>query len=140
MAPTSGGDLVAQIKRLRDVFINRILTINDKEGGMDKTENTPTGYTDELISLAELAKALSHPGRLRILQILSECDTCICGDIVDRMPLAQATVSQHLKELKSVGLIRGEIEGPRTCYCLDTEMINRARDGFGKLFQGIACC
>ena len=97
-------------------------------------------YPEELLQLAGLAKALAHPGRLRILQILADCDNCICGDIVDRMPLAQATVSQHLKELKRVGLIRGEIEGPRTCYCLDKENINRAREGFGKLFKGIACC
>ncbi|MBU8869519.1 MAG: metalloregulator ArsR/SmtB family transcription factor [Gemmatimonadales bacterium] len=103
-------------------------------------EKTETHYPDELVHLADLAKALSHPGRLRILQILSECDTCICGDIVDKMPLAQATVSQHLRELKRVGLIRGEIEGPRTCYCLDQERISRARTGFGKLFQGINCC
>ena len=104
------------------------------------TDEMGTAYTEELEQLADLAKALAHPARLRILQILSDCDACICGDIVDRMPLAQATVSQHLKELKRVGLIRGEIEGPRTCYCLDKENINRARSGFAQLLQGITCC
>ncbi len=99
-----------------------------------------TDYSQELEQLADLAKALGHPARLRILQILAECDACICGDIVDKLPLAQATVSQHLKELKRVGLIRGEIEGPRTCYCLDKEMINRSQAGFGRLFRGISCC
>ena len=103
-------------------------------------ENAETHYPDELVHLADLAKALSHPGRLRILQILADCDTCICGDIVEQMPLSQATVSQHLRELKRVGLIRGEIEGPRTCYCLNNEMINRSRAGFMKLFQRINCC
>ena len=97
-------------------------------------------YSEELVRLADLSKALGHPARLQILQILAGCDACICGDIVDRMPLAQATVSQHLKELKRVGLIRGEIEGPRTCYCLDKENIDRARTGFGQLFTGINCC
>ena len=102
--------------------------------------NGKIAYSEEIIRLADLGKALAHPARLQILQILAGCDTCICGDIVDRMPLAQATVSQHLRELKRVGLIRGEIEGPRTCYCLDKENIDRARAGFGQLFAGINCC
>lgn len=96
-------------------------------------------FTPDLIGLAELAKALGHPARLRILQILAAQGQCICGDIVDRLPLAQATVSQHLKELKRVGLIRGEIEGPRTCYCLDGETVARAGAQLNGLFVGIAC-
>ena len=102
-------------------------------------EKTAT-YTGDIERLADLAKALGHPARVRILQILTECDTCICGEIVDRMPLAQATVSQHLKELKRVGLIGGEIEGPRTCYCVDPDVIAQARTAFDTLFQGISCC
>ncbi len=68
---------------------------------------------------ARLAKALAHPIRLQILEILKSKKTCICGEIVDELPLAQATVSQHLKVLKDVGLICGTISGPATCYCID---------------------
>jgi len=96
-------------------------------------------FNPDLIDLAGLAKALGHPGRLEILRILAG-RACICGDIVERMPLSQATVSQHLKELKKVGLIRGEIEGPRICYCLDTEAVQAAREKFTSLFEGMACC
>ncbi len=69
--------------------------------------------------LADLAKALAHPARIAILEFLAKKDTCICGDIVEELPLSQATVSQHLAELKRVGLIKGEIEGPRVCYCIN---------------------
>jgi ArsR family transcriptional regulator, arsenate/arsenite/antimonite-responsive transcriptional repressor len=76
--------------------------------------------TDEL-TLSEYAKALSHPARVAILKTLAEKQTCICGEIVEVLPLAQATVSQHLKELKNAGLITGEIEGVRSCYCIHWE-------------------
>jgi DNA-binding transcriptional ArsR family regulator len=69
--------------------------------------------------LSERARALSHPARIAILKTLAARDECLCGEIVDVLPLAQATVSQHLKELKSLGLIKGQIDGPRSCYCLD---------------------
>ena len=75
--------------------------------------------------LADLAKALAHPARVRILKLLLEKQNCICGEIVDELDLAQSTVSQHLKILKEVGLIRGDIDGPRTCYCADTEVLRR---------------
>ena len=101
--------------------------------------STP-GFAPELIELADLAKVLGHPARLRIVQILAARDTCICGDIVDRLPLAQATVSQHLKELKRVGLVSGEISGPRTCYCLDLEAVVRARKALDTLFSTLECC
>jgi len=97
-------------------------------------------YTEDLILLADLAKALAHPGRLRILQILAERSSCICGEIVDQVPLSQSTVSQHLKELKRVGLVQGEIEGPRTCYCLDPVTLLQARDSFIQLFGSMNCC
>jgi DNA-binding transcriptional ArsR family regulator len=74
--------------------------------------------------LAGLCKALAHPARIRIIEYLRQVDRCICGDIVDVLPLAQSTVSQHLKILKQAGLIRGEIEGPRVCYCLDHERLS----------------
>lgn len=73
------------------------------------------------ISIATFAKALGHPARIAILEILARQDTCICGDISDQLPLAQSTVSQHLKALKDAGIIKGEIDGVRTCYCLDEE-------------------
>src|SRR6476620_8453651 len=69
--------------------------------------------------IAKYAKALSHPARIAILQVLLKKQSCICGDIVDELPLSQSTVSQHLKELKSAVLIKGEIEGVTTCYCID---------------------
>ncbi len=77
---------------------------------------------------AELAKALGHPARIAILRLLSEQNTCICGDITDVLPLAQSTVSQHLKALKTAGLIKGEVEGVRTCYCLDPDGIKELND------------
>jgi DNA-binding transcriptional ArsR family regulator len=72
---------------------------------------------------AELCKALAHPARVRIVDHLNGMDQCICGQIVDALPLAQSTVSQHLKILKSAGLVRGIIDGPRTCYCLDRQVL-----------------
>jgi len=73
------------------------------------------------LALSEFAKALSHPARVAILRTLAEKQMCICGEIVEVLPLAQATVSQHLKELKNAGLITGEIEGVRSCYCINWE-------------------
>ncbi len=69
--------------------------------------------------VAALAKALGHPARIAILRVLAARQTCVCGDLVQQLPLAQSTVSQHLKELKDAGLVQGEIDGPRVCYCLD---------------------
>ncbi len=77
--------------------------------------------------LATLARAIAHPARVRILRILAGKKGCICGELVDALPLAQSTVSQHLKILKQAGLIRGEIDGPRICYCLAPEALRRLR-------------
>lgn len=83
---------------------------------------TKTGvFSDAQNELASLAKALGHPARIAILEVLIKKNTCICGDLVEELPLSQSTVSQHLKALKEAGLIQGEIEGPRTCYCIDPE-------------------
>ncbi|HYE07960.1 MAG TPA: metalloregulator ArsR/SmtB family transcription factor [Planctomycetota bacterium] len=79
-------------------------------------------------SLALLAKALAHPARIRILQLLIRRDTCIAGDIVGRLPLAQSTVSQHLKVLKDAGLIIGCEDGNRVCYCVDAAVVARFKD------------
>ena len=83
--------------------------------------------------LALLAKAVGHPVRVQILRLLLRRQTCICGDIVGELPLAQSTVSQHLKVLKDAGLIRGEIDGPRVCYCVEPRTLRRLRALVGGL-------
>src|SRR4051794_39967303 len=80
-----------------------------------------TGESDE--RLAKLAWAIAHPARVRILRILLARQACICGELVDQMPLAQSTVSQHLKVLKEAGLVTGEIDGPRVCYCVNPAVL-----------------
>lgn len=76
-------------------------------------------FTDEQNRIADFAKALAHPARVAILQHLFKIEQCICGDLVDEIGLAQPTISQHLKELKNLGLIKGNISGNRRCYCID---------------------
>ncbi|MBX7195208.1 MAG: metalloregulator ArsR/SmtB family transcription factor [Sandaracinaceae bacterium] len=83
--------------------------------------------------LAALAKALGHPARVKIVRLLVRRDACVCGDIVDELPLAQSTVSQHLKVLKDAGLVRGEIDGPRTCYCIEPRVLRRLKALVGGL-------
>ena len=73
--------------------------------------------------LARLTKALGHPARVAIIRLLVRREACVCGEIVDQLPLAQSTVSQHLKLLKEAGLVRGEVDGPRVCYCVDPEAV-----------------
>ena len=87
-------------------------------------------FAPEEIELANLAKALSHPARIAILKTLAERNVCVCGEIVEVLPLAQSTVSQHLKELKSAGLITGEIDGPKSCYCIDWDVLNKFYNAF----------
>ncbi len=77
--------------------------------------------------LAALAKAIGHSARVQIIRILVRKTTCVCGDIVDEVPLAQSTVSQHLKVLKEAGLIRGEVDGLRVCYCIEPRALRRLR-------------
>jgi ArsR family transcriptional regulator len=74
---------------------------------------------------AAMCKALGHPVRVKIINYLKKIDRCLCGDIVELLPLAQSTVSQHLKCLKDAGLIKGEVEGPKTCYCLNKTMLEK---------------
>ena len=93
----------------------------------------PIEGTEADDELAALAKALGHPARVRILRILVRRDACICGDIVDELPLAQSTVSQHLKILKEAGLIRGEVDGPRVCYCIEPRALRRLKALVGGL-------
>ena len=96
--------------------------------------------------LAAFAKALSHPARIAILKVLAQRNECICGEIVDVLPLAQSTVSQHLKELKNAGLIDGNIDGPRSCYCINWKAFEKFTGDFSQLFNKLkvqnekACC
>ena len=90
--------------------------------------------------LAAACKALSHPARLAILQTLARRGVCICGEIVDVLPLSQATVSQHLKVLKDASLITGEVDGPKSCYCVNTATMQVLRDKLGKLFNSLEDC
>jgi len=83
--------------------------------------------------LALLAKALGHPARVQIMRLLVRRESCICGDIVDELPLAQSTVSQHLKVLKEAALIRGDIDGPRVCYCVERRTMRRLKSLVGSL-------
>ena len=83
--------------------------------------------------LATLAKALAHPARVQIVRLLARKTACVCGEIVDELPLAQSTVSQHLKVLKEAGLVRGEVDGPRVCYCLEPRAMRRLRALVGGL-------
>ena len=94
--------------------------------GATKTEH----FTDKQNGIAILAKALGHPARIAIIDYLLKVDTCICGDIVNELPLAQPTISQHLKELKNAGLIKGTIEGISVCYCIDEKALEKFQNYF----------
>jgi DNA-binding transcriptional ArsR family regulator len=95
------------------------------------------GYEVNEKQLAVFAKALGHPARVAILQLLLKRETCICGDIVDEINLSQSTVSQHLKELRAAGIIKGTIDGSRVCYCIDLEVWQLARASFDDLFASL---
>lgn len=92
-------------------------------------------YTVKENKIAKYAKALAHPARIAILHLLIKKQACICGDIVNELPLSQSTVSQHLKELKDAGLIKGEIEGVKVCYCIDEKEWEIAGNYLNNLFQ-----
>lgn len=94
--------------------------------GATKTDH----FTERQNELATLAKAIGHPARVAIIDYLLKVDACICGDIVNELPLAQPTVSQHLKELKNAGLIKGEIEGNAICYCIDEKAFSKLQSFF----------
>ena len=97
--------------------------------GATKTEH----FTDKQNGLAILLKALGHPARVAIIEYLLKADNCICGDIVNELPLAQPTVSQHLKELKNAGLIKGNIEGNAICYCIDEKALAKLQAYFSNM-------
>jgi ArsR family transcriptional regulator len=108
--------------------------------GLTKSDN----FSEKQNELSLLMKALGHPARIAIIEILLKTDSCICGDIVDELPLAQPTVSQHLKELKNVGLIKGNVEGTSICYCLDEKVWTKLQKSMHQIFEKIeqkkSCC
>ena len=107
--------------------------------GLTKTEE----FTKTQNELASMAKALGHPARIAILQFLMKSKSCVCGEIVDELPLSQSTVSQHLNELKKAGLIKGDIDGPSVCYCIDEKAWNKAKKMISELFESYEstnCC
>ncbi|MGQ1909583.1 ArsR/SmtB family transcription factor [Marinifilum sp. RC60d5] len=97
-------------------------------------------FEEKQQEIAFLAKALSHPARIAILQFLASTPACISGDISDFLPLSRTTVSQHLKELKSIGLIQGDVEGLKIKYCLNKTGIDKLKNVFGALFDEITPC
>jgi len=107
--------------------------------GATKTEH----FTDKQNQIATIAKALGHPARIAIIEYLMKVNECICGDIVNELPLAQPTVSQHLKELKNAGIIKGNIDGNSICYCIDEKTIDILNIYLSKIVQTVSnskCC
>lgn len=125
------------IKKFGRKLINRNIAI---DMGLTKTEI----FTEKQNKLAQMMKALAHPARIAILQRLIKAQACICGDLVDELGLAQATISQHLKELKNAGLIQGTIEGTSVCYCIDPKVWKQYKTAFEAFFvafeNGDSCC
>jgi predicted transcriptional regulator len=101
-------------------------------------------FTKEQNDIAAMAKALAHPARIAILQYLVKKNACVCGDLVDELGLAQATTSQHLKELKTAGIIQGNIEGASVCYCIDPKVWKQYQELFTSFFKDVDlsqnCC
>ncbi len=109
--------------------------------GATKTDH----FTDRQNKLATLTKAIAHPARISIIDYLLKVNACVCGDIVNELPLSQPTVSQHLKELKNAGLIKGNIEGNSICYCIDEKIWNEFQSALNELFDKFSenkkkCC
>lgn len=97
-------------------------------------------FSDRQNQMASIAKAMGHPARIAILEFLTRTDACICGDIVNVLPLSQPTVSQHLKELKDVGLIQGSVEGASICYCVNQKTLTLLKDYIDSMFDSKKCC
>lgn len=107
--------------------------------GASKTDH----FTEEQNQIAIVAKALGHPARIAIIEYLLKVNACICNDIVDELPLAQSTISQHLKELKNAGLIKGEIEGNSICYCINETTFNVLKEYLSRIIFTVTnqkCC
>lgn len=109
--------------------------------------NKKGAFLADEISLSDFARSLGHPARIAILKTLAEREECICGEIVEVLPLAQSTVSQHLKELKNMGLIQGTLNGPKSCYCINWEVLEQNMADFNKMTNDLmdlrpdkSCC
>lgn len=122
------------------IYLIVILQYNYKEMGVTKTEH----FTDVQNEMAIKLKALAHPARIAIMEHLCQVNSCICGAIVDALPLAQPTISQHLRELKNAGLIKGTIEGTAICYCIDENSIAALQEYFNQIRSQLTiekkCC
>lgn len=129
-------------KYLERFYINRNIAIKELDMGATRTDL----FNKHQNELANMAKAIAHPARIAILQQLVRTNTCICGDLVDELGLAQPTISQHLKELKLAGIIQGVIEGTSVCYCIDPKVWKKFNEYFGAFFNEIkepskeGCC
>lgn len=108
--------------------------------------NKKEEFSQKEQELAAFAKAMSHPARIAILKILAQHNECICGEIVEVLPLSQSTVSQHLKELKNAGLVNGTVDGQKSCYCINWKAFEKFMNEFSFLFNKLkvqnekACC
>jgi DNA-binding transcriptional ArsR family regulator len=117
--------------------INRIFTIKQAVMGVSKKEL----FTLPQNHVAKIAKALSHPARVAILEYLLKTNACVCGDLVDELPLSQSTISQHLKELKNAGIIHGNISGTSVCYCINPKVWGDAKKMMQDFFKDLdSCC
>jgi len=120
-------------------LVHRNIAMKDGIMGLTKSEI----FTDRQNRLASMMKALAHPARIAIMQHLLKSDTCICGDLVGELGLAQPTISQHLKELKNIGLIQGTIDGTSVCYCIDPKVWKQFRlifEGFFVTYENAGNC
>jgi DNA-binding transcriptional ArsR family regulator len=126
------------VRRSILILNNVILRYNDM--GLTKTQL----FKKRQNRLAILAKAFDHPARIAILEYLLSNQTCICNDLVNVLPLSQSTITQHLKELKQIGIIKGEVEGPKVNYCIDEKVWKEAKDTFMNIFSKLVtkndCC
>lgn len=110
-------------------------------------QNKKAEFAENEIELADFAKALSHPARIAILKEIARRESCICGEIVEVLPLAQSTVSQHLKELVKAGMLKGEVDGTKSCYCINWKVFEKFEKTFAGFFtkqksfeQKRSCC
>lgn len=130
----ANGNLMFKISR-----INSIIAILQLMG-ITKSEI----YTEKQNKMATMLKALAHPARIAIIEYLINSKSCICGDLVEELGLAQATISQHLKELKTAGIIKGTVEGASVCYCIDEKVWKQYKDQMEKFFVSFEvknnCC
>jgi ArsR family transcriptional regulator len=138
-----GKGYLAGVTRAEMVGTKKVLTLKHLSVYYDirtMGRSKKQGFGARQNRIADLAKALAHPARIAIIELLASQNSCVCGGIVDRIPLSQATVSQHLAALKNAGLIKGEIEGPRVCYCIDPKVWSEARSLLNEFLEDIKSC